>query len=52
MNEPDCGETVSKNRVIIDGGADAATGVGDGIRTHDNLVHSQGLYQLSYAHHT
>ena len=23
----------------------------DGTRTHDDLSHSQGLYQLSYAHH-
>lgn len=27
-------------------------GVTDGARTHDNLSHSQGLYQLSYSHHT
>ncbi len=26
-------------------------GVADGARTHDNLSHSQGLYQLSYSHH-
>jgi hypothetical protein len=26
-------------------------GVADGARTHDNLSHSQGLYQLSYGHH-
>ena len=26
-------------------------GVTDGARTHDNLSHSQGLYQLSYGHH-
>src|SRR3990167_9302686 len=26
-------------------------GVDDGTRTHDDLSHSQGLYQLSYAHH-